>query len=108
MRVIEPLGKEDLDILRLESRSVAGHTLKIAVLQPSGHLPRPDVDSLRRHVAARLSGAPLLRCRLREGRRGVAPAWVDDPTFDVRRHVRPLPVSERGSSPTADRYSHRR
>jgi WS/DGAT/MGAT family acyltransferase len=94
MRVIEPLGRADVDILRLESRSVAGHTLKIAILGPSGDLARPDVDAVRRHVAERLPRTPLLRCRLREGRRGRATAWVDDPSFDVRRHVRPLPASE--------------
>ncbi len=92
----EPLSAEDLAILRLESDTVAGHTLKVAILDPpaSGH--RPDAEALRTRIAARIERAPRLRRRLQiSGRRA---AWVDDPTFDVRDHVRmAAPVSGRVS-----------
>jgi WS/DGAT/MGAT family acyltransferase len=88
----EPLSAEDLAILRLESETVAGHTLKIAILDPPPNEPRPDVDALRAQIAARIERAPRLRCRLQMRSRSRA-AWVDDPTFDVHDHVRALPVS---------------
>jgi diacylglycerol O-acyltransferase len=92
--VIEPLAWEDVEILRLESRTVAGHALKIAILHPARHSARPDADALRTRVAERIWRAPRLRCKLRvgDGRRNAA--WVDDPTFDVREHVRAVPVAE--------------
>ena len=87
-------GPEDIAILRLESSTVAGHTLKVAILDPPERRPRPDAEALRARVTERIGRAPRLRrkLQLREGRRGGA-AWVDDPKFDVRQHVRPLAVS---------------
>jgi diacylglycerol O-acyltransferase len=85
----EPLSTEDLAILRLESDTVAGHTLKVAILDPPPTGRRPDVDALRARIAARIERAPRLRYRLvaASGRRA---AWVDDPTFDLREHVRAI------------------
>jgi diacylglycerol O-acyltransferase len=94
MAMIEPLGPEDVEILRLESGTVAGHALKIAILHPAEHAARPDAEVLRTRVAERLWRAPRLRSKLRTGVARHAAAWVDDPAFDVREHVRPLPVSE--------------
>jgi diacylglycerol O-acyltransferase / wax synthase len=88
----EPLSAEDLAILRLESDTVAGHTLKVAILEPPPTERRPDVEALRARIAARIERAPRLRHRLQMSstHRG---AWVDDPAFDVRDHVRAVPVS---------------
>jgi diacylglycerol O-acyltransferase / wax synthase len=90
----EPLAPEDIEILRLESPTVAGHTLKIAILDPEGSRPRPDAEALRARVAERIERVPRLRRKLHMGavrRRGAA--WVDDPAFDLREHVRALPVA---------------
>src|SRR6266536_3655603 len=89
---LEPLSAEDLAILRLESATVAGHTLKVAILDRSLKEGRPDVKALRARLAARIERVPRLRRRLlmRSNRRA---AWVDDPDFDVRDHVRAVPVS---------------
>jgi WS/DGAT/MGAT family acyltransferase len=92
----EPLSAEDFAILRLESDTVAGHTLKVAILEPRPSEPRPDVEALRARIAARIERAPRLRRRL-QMRSGHRAAWVDDPTFDVRDHVRVVPVSGRVS-----------
>jgi diacylglycerol O-acyltransferase len=92
----EPLSVEDLAILRVESPTVAGHTLKVAILDPPANRPRPDVDALRARIAARVERAPRLRRRLQPRKRRRA-AWVDDPYFDVRDRVRALPVSGRAS-----------
>jgi len=88
----EPLSAEDLAILRLESDTVAGHTLKVAILDPPPNERRPDVGALRARIAARIESAPRLRRRLQMRSRRRA-AWVDDPTFDVRDHVRVVLVS---------------
>ena len=79
-------------MLRMESGTVAGHTLKVAILDPPRGERRPDVERLRARIAARLERSPRLRRRLqmRSKRRAV---WVDDPTFDVREHVRRVAVS---------------
>ncbi len=91
----EALAPEDLEILRLESPTVAGHTLKIAILDPDGSRPRPDVGALRARIAERIERVPRLRHRLQMGagrRRGAA--WVDAPAFELREHVRALRVAQ--------------
>lgn len=91
----EPLAREDIAILRLESAAVAGHTLKIAILDQDASGRRPDAEALRAHIAERMERAPRLRRKLDMGKgRRAAAAWVDDPAFDVREHVRALPVAE--------------
>jgi WS/DGAT/MGAT family acyltransferase len=90
----EPLAPEDLAILRSESAAVAGHTLKIAILDPQEGAPRPDAEALRARVAERIEAIPRMRRKLRPGAGRRQPAaWVDDPDFDVRAHVRALPVA---------------
>jgi WS/DGAT/MGAT family acyltransferase len=78
----------------MESATVAGHTLKIAILDPLEGEPPPDADTLRARIAERIDRAPQLRRRLymRAGRRRAA--WSYDPTFDLRQHVRGVPVAE--------------
>ena len=88
----EPLSYEDLAILRMESETVAGHTLKVAILDPPANGPRPDIQALRTRIAARIGRAPRLRRRLQMGSKRRAD-WVDDPGFDRRDHVRAVPIS---------------
>src|SRR5436190_2127763 len=88
----ERLGREDVAILRLESGDVAGHTLKLLVLEPPVDGPRPGLREIRATVAARLAAAPELRRRLAPTPlRLAAPVWVDDQDFAIERHVRPVP-----------------
>jgi WS/DGAT/MGAT family acyltransferase len=52
----------------------------------------PGFEALREHIAGRLARAPRCRQRLASVPLGLdAPVWVDDPDFDIRRHVRRLP-----------------
>jgi diacylglycerol O-acyltransferase len=88
----EPLAREDLAILRLESATVAGHTLKIAILEPPAAGRQPDVEALRARIAERIDRAPRLRRRLCMGAGGRGAGWVDDPSFDLREHVRAVPL----------------
>ena len=54
----------------------------------AGRIQRPTLARLRRHVAARLEGVPRFRRRLAYPLPGMGqPFWVDDPDFDVARHV---------------------
>ena len=92
---LDRLSSEDAAILALESPVIAGHTCKLLVLAPPAGA-RPTVGDLRAHIAARLWAAPRMRRRLAPTPLGLAPpALVDDPDFDLARHVRRIP----GSSP---------
>ena len=84
----EPLHPEDVRILELEGPVVAGHTCKVIELTDDP----PGLDELRAHVASRLQGVPRLRRRLDLSG---PPAWVDDASFDVERHVLDAPPAER-------------
>jgi diacylglycerol O-acyltransferase / wax synthase len=90
---LDRLGFDDAEILRLESPSVAGHTLKLLVLERS---PGPlELEAPRDRVATRLDREPRARQRvaftpLRLG----PPSWVDDDRFDLDRHIRRLAGTE--------------
>jgi diacylglycerol O-acyltransferase len=83
----EPLSPDDAAILALESEAIAGHTLKLAVLEP-GEEP-VDLEALRASVARRLEDEPRGRQRVEMGEGDPASArWVIDRSFDVAAHVR--------------------
>jgi diacylglycerol O-acyltransferase len=60
-----------------------------ALFAPPADRPKPGFEELRDHVASRLSRAPRYRQKLAQVPLGLNdPVWVDDPDFDVDRHVR--------------------
>ena len=77
------LSPDDAAILALESRAIAGHTLKLCLLGPSGE--PLDLEALRASVGERLAAEPLGRMRVE--RAGARPRWVPDEGFDVAAHV---------------------
>ena len=78
------LSEDDGRILRLESASIAGHTLKLLILEPGdGAL---DIEALRGAVGERLDSTP--RATHRVDTCGPEPRWVPAEDFDIRRHVR--------------------
>jgi diacylglycerol O-acyltransferase len=89
-----PLTDEDRAILELESDTIAGHTCKVIVLGKGA----PGSDALRELIAERIDSAPALTRRL--GGTADTPAWVEDPGFDLGRHVvaarLPSGLDERG------------
>lgn len=94
---MERLSEEDRTILELESRTIVGHTCKVLVLEPNAN-SEPLVETLRRAVGRRLANAPRLRQRLlRAPFTLAAPAWVDDPQFDIANHIQHLPSGEGAS-----------
>ena len=83
------LSPEDSRILALESKSIVGHTCKVVIAERTGDA----VWYLRDRIARRISLAPSCRQRIVvTPHRLDAPVWADDPDFDVRRHVRRVPV----------------
>jgi len=92
--VLDRLNPQDAQILRLEAGTVRGHTCKLLILEPTGGRPLPTVAALREHVNARLDAAPRLRRRLVPTPLRLArPAWIDDPEFDIARHVTRAPAT---------------
>jgi diacylglycerol O-acyltransferase len=86
---MERLSADDARILRLESAAIAGHTLKLALVEPGRDGEPLTVSRLRSRVEARLQNLPRARQRLAPTPLRLAPpAWVDDAGFDVRNHVR--------------------
>ena len=87
-RSVDRLTREDNRILRLEGPTIAGHTCKVVVIEPSaGHRP-PTLAEVRDHVADRLYRVPRCRQRLEYPPLGLGrPAWVDDDQFSIGNHI---------------------
>jgi diacylglycerol O-acyltransferase / wax synthase len=79
----------DASFLEVESPSAHMHVGWSALFRPPADRNAPKFEDLRDHVASRLGRAPRYRQKLAEVPLGVNdPVWVDDPQFDVDRHVR--------------------
>src|SRR5919198_1274951 len=88
-RGVERLSDDDARILRLESDVIAGHTLKIAIVDPPQGGDPPTLELIRQRALSRLGGLRRARQRLAPTPLSLAtPAWIDDVNFDVRHHVR--------------------
>jgi len=82
------LSPLDASFLEVESATAHMHVGWAAVFEPPAHGPRPNFDQLRDHIASRIGRAPRYRQRLAPVPLGVSePAWVDDPDFDIDRHL---------------------
>ncbi|MFL5870982.1 MAG: wax ester/triacylglycerol synthase domain-containing protein [Solirubrobacterales bacterium] len=110
------LSPDDARILGLESTAIAGHTLKLVILEPAD---RPlDLDTLRASVASRLEEGSRGRDRVEvsaDPREGAG--WILDEHFDIAAHVRRREgtsgIDERGAWSEAgaimsERLDHRR
>ena len=87
--MLERLSPEDSRILALESGAIVGHTCKVLIAERTGD----TVAFLRDRISRRIALAPRNRQRIASTPLHLAaPVWVDDPDFDVRRHVRAVPV----------------
>lgn len=91
----EQLSGLDASFLYLEHDGFTMNIGGLVVLEPVEGAPALSVDRLRARVSARLVRYPRLRQRLAGVPLDLArPLWVDDPRFDVSRHVldEPLPA----------------
>lgn len=80
----DELAADDAAILALENDSITGHTLKLALLEPSA--APLDVDALRASINSRLGAEARARQLVVTGADG-RPGWVMDREFDVADHV---------------------
>lgn len=91
-RSTDRLTALDTGFLRLESPESPMHiggalVVDGAPLRDDGG--RIRIEDARRHVEARLQRLPRFRRRVAEVPLGLGrPTWVDDPDFDIARHVR--------------------
>jgi len=83
------LSVDDARILALESAAIAGHTLKLVVLEPGAE--RLDLDALRESVEARLPAGSKARCRVELD---PEPRWVPAEPFSIADHVVRVPGAE--------------
>lgn len=82
----------DASFLEVESPSAHMHVGWAARFSDPNGRARPTFEELRDHIAGRMSRAPRYRQKLAEVPLGVNdPVWVDDPEFDIARHVRHSP-----------------
>jgi WS/DGAT/MGAT family acyltransferase len=78
----------DASFLEVESSTAHMHVGWASVFAPPPDQRPPLFTELRDHVESRLSRTPRYRQKLRGVPLGVSePVWVDDPDFDVMRHV---------------------
>jgi diacylglycerol O-acyltransferase len=83
------LSPLDASFLEVETPTAHMHVGWVAVFDPPGDRPAPTFEQLRRHVEARLPRAPRYRQKLAFIPLNLHdPVWVDDPDFDLNRHVR--------------------
>src|SRR5690348_5066134 len=81
----------DGSFLRVETENAHMHVAWSGLFEPREGLPPPTVGALRAKVAARLGRVPRFRQRLAyPPLRLSEPSWVDDPEFDIARHVTTL------------------
>jgi diacylglycerol O-acyltransferase len=84
----ERLSAIDGSFLRVETRNAHMHVAWSATFEVPPHGPRPTLERLRRSIEGRLEQLPRFRRRLAYPPPGMGePFWVDDPDFDVSRHV---------------------
>jgi WS/DGAT/MGAT family acyltransferase len=80
----DELSVDDARLLELESDAIAGHTLKLLVLEPKR---RPlEIAELRELVAGRLAREPRATQRVELSERDSL-HWVEDADFDIAAHV---------------------
>jgi diacylglycerol O-acyltransferase / wax synthase len=93
MSPLERLTRQDAEILELEQGQIAGHTVKVLVLERGPDDPTLTLPRLRARVASRIARVPRARQRLAPTPLGLGPpVWVDDAGFDLDRHVRRAPT----------------
>ena len=85
--IVERLTGIDASFLYMETPTLHMHTIKVAVLEPA---PGVDysIERVKADLRERLHLLPPFRRRVIEVPLGLHhPVWIEDPTFDIDRHV---------------------
>src|SRR5438132_14397713 len=94
---MERLTGLDAGFLYMETPTLHMHTLKIAVIDPSGVPGGYRFDLVKEVLGARLDKLPPFRRRVVEVPFGLHhPVWIEDPDFDIDYHVRRVAVPAPG------------
>lgn len=87
-----PLSRQDAGYLRRETPGQPMHFVLACTLAPDPE-GRVTLEGVRAQVAERIHRIPALRHRLLEPPLGIGPLrWIDDPEFDIERHVLAWPT----------------
>src|ERR1039458_9207297 len=90
----------DAKFLYSETAATHMHTLKVAVFDMSGIPGGYSYDEIVELFGHRLSRLPSFRRRAVPVPLGLGlPVWVEDPSFDLRRHVTRRQAAEPGAPP---------
>ena len=82
------LTRQDAGYLRRETAAQPMHFVLHVRVAPRADGTSVTLDEVRTSVAARLAALPELRRRVRQAPFDIGlPVWVDDPAFDITRHV---------------------
>jgi diacylglycerol O-acyltransferase len=82
------LSALDASFLDVETPNAHMHVGWATVFDPPAGAPAPTFADCRDHIAERLSRAPRFRQVIEPTPLGLGPpTWVDDPSFDLTRHV---------------------
>lgn len=82
------LSALDDAFLAVESPTAHMHVGWVTLFDPPDGGPRPSAAELYRHIELRLGRSRRFRQRIRRMPLGLgAPTWVDDPDFDLSRHL---------------------
>ena len=93
-RTLERASASDRAFLAMDTQDVPEQFGVILMLAGAGEV---DVARARQLIAERIPAVPRLRQRLVRVPLGCGgPIWVDDPRFDIRRHVRAVACPEPG------------
>ena len=94
---IERASSADLAFLAMDTGKVPQQFAVILILDRPGDLGLPQ---LREIISERIVALPRLRQRLIKVPPGWGrPMWIDDPDFDVNRHVWDMPCRAQGDEP---------
>ena len=95
---MERFTGQDASFLYMETPSVHMHTLKVAVIDLPAKIPYADVfDLVRISMESKLHLVPRLRQRPVEVPGGLHhPVWVEDPNFNIGRHLYRARIEEPG------------
>lgn len=85
---MEQLGALDARFLYQETPAIHMHTLKVAIVDPTNVPGGYSLEVFRRIIGERLHLLPPFRRRIVELPFGMHhPVWIEDPAFDLDRHV---------------------
>lgn len=93
----------DARFLFSETKSTPMHTIKVAIVDVSGRSHPLTPDRLRAILESRLERMPVLRQRIIKIPLGLAnPVVIDDPDFDLERHIHWRTLNAPGGSRELD------